>query len=76
MSLIPQSPALAEASEASLEELFSRDPLGYQQQDLDKIITVLRAQRLKFIEAERTGAKPPRTVKPGKTVATAADVDF
>lgn len=52
---IPQSSALVEASPDSLSELMSRDPEGYTRQDLDRIITVLREQRVRWQAAEAAG---------------------
>lgn len=50
MPEIPKSNALAEAGTGgeSLSELLSRDPEGYQNQDLDRIIEALREQRKKW----------------------------
>lgn len=42
------APALTEDASTSLEELFSRDPNGWTDPDLEKIVSVLRAQRTKF----------------------------
>lgn len=50
---IPQSSALAEASVESLTELMSRDPEGYAQQDIIRIIEAHRAQRLKWEQMEK-----------------------
>ena len=63
--LIPQSQLLAEASEDSLSELFSRDPEGFQRQDRDLIVKALRAQRARFELAEAEGKKAPRQLKAG-----------
>jgi len=53
---------LASADPSSLEELFSKDPLDLQSQDLDRIIETLRAQRAKFLAMpEKAPAK--RTAK-------------
>lgn len=60
---IPQSTALAEATPDSLSELFSRDPEGYQRQDLDKIIAELRAQRVRW---EAAGAAAPQRAPKGQ----------
>lgn len=60
---IPQSEALAEASPESLLEILSRDPFGFQRQDRDKVIAVLRAQRVKWELAEASGKKSPAAAK-------------
>ena len=60
---IPQSQLLAEASEDSLSELFSRDPEGFTRQDRDQIVKALRAQRARFELAETEGKKAPRQPK-------------
>lgn len=48
---------LTEASSTSLEELFSRDPLGLSDQDLDVIVAKLREERMRWQLAEAAGAK-------------------
>ena len=64
---IPQSTALTEAGsgEANLAELLSRDPEGYQQQDLDQVVRALREQRQRIQEAEAAAGSKPRTAKAG-----------
>jgi hypothetical protein len=59
--VIPQSNALAEASPESLSELMSRDPEGYQSQDIKRIVAELRAQRERWARAE--GEKPGGSAK-------------
>ena len=67
---LPLSPALAEASPDSLTELFSRDPEGYQAQDLDRVIEALRAQRARWAAAEAQGAsRAPKAKSPGAAQA-------
>jgi len=39
---------LLEADPLSLDELFSRDPLGLNDQDIGKIVSDLRRQRVKW----------------------------
>ena len=72
---LPQSNALEEVHGDSLGELFSRDPEGYSEQDLDRIIGELRAQRARWQEAESTGAKKPRAPKalPGPVQTKSAE---
>jgi hypothetical protein len=63
---LPQSNALAQAGSGaeSIAELLSRDPEGYQSQDLDRIIEIMRDQRQRWMAAEAQGGSSPRT-KPG-----------
>ena len=48
---------LSEAKIESLDELFSRDPLGLTDTDVTKIVTELRRQRANWLVAEASGAK-------------------
>lgn len=76
---LPTSTALAEASPDSLSELFSRDPAGYTQQDLGRIIETLRAQRARWAEAERLAASQPKrttAAKAGSLIASANAEDM
>jgi hypothetical protein len=59
---IPTSEALSEASPASISELFSRDPEGFSTRDIQAIVEVLRAQRLRFEAAEAAGGKKPKPI--------------
>jgi hypothetical protein len=66
---LPLSNAIAEASPESIAELFSRDPEGYAQQDISRIIAELRTARERWAKAEAekgiggTRAKPsPKTI--------------
>jgi predicted DNA-binding transcriptional regulator YafY len=47
---------LAEASPESLQELFDKDPLQLTSDDIERIVTELRAQRERWKAAEATGA--------------------
>lgn len=50
-----QTPSpLAEASPTSLDELLSRDPMGYMAQDRGKIVAYLREQRKKWDSGKTT----------------------
>jgi hypothetical protein len=49
---IPTCDALGEASANSLSELLSRDPEGYSQVDLARVIEAFREQRVKWAAAE------------------------
>lgn len=59
---------LAEANPQSLDELFSRDPLSYQQQDREAIILEMRRYRKLWAQDEAAGktkaSKAPREKKP------------
>lgn len=67
----PDANPLAEANPNSLDELFSRDPLGLQDVDLAIIVKELRRQREAWKLAEANGktsapkAKPAAKAKPG-----------
>lgn len=52
---------LAEAEPNSLQELFDRDPLKLSRDDIEAIVTELRAQRERFVKAE---AKPKKQAAP------------
>jgi hypothetical protein len=54
----PQTSPLAEAKATSLEELFSRDPFEFTQQDEEAIVTELRKQRANWEAAEKAGTSP------------------
>lgn len=62
-AVIPQSTALAEASADSLGELFSRDPEGYSDQDLDRVIAAYREQRVRWKAAEESGTTTRKATK-------------
>jgi hypothetical protein len=49
---IPQSTALTEAQTDSLAELLSRDPEGYSDHDLTRVIAAFREQRTKWEAAD------------------------
>lgn len=53
---------LAEANPASLQELFDLDPLRLTDNDLDRIVLALRAQRAKWEASEKTKKGKPATV--------------
>ena len=58
--LIPQSSALTEASELSLNELTLRDPESLSEADWDRVIKMLREQRERYEklgEARAAGKK-------------------
>ncbi len=50
--------ALAQAQPESLAQLFSRDPQGYTDQDLQKIVSELRIHRARMATAAAAGTKP------------------
>ena len=64
---------LAEADPASLEELFSRDPLKLSDLDIDRIIEAERAQRAKLALAPE---KEPRKRADARTEISADDIVF
>lgn len=56
---IPPSSALSEASpEESLQDLFSRDPEHFSQQDISRVVEAMRELRTRLEAAEAVGAKP------------------
>lgn len=61
---IPSSEALAEAGASeSLLDLLSKDPFGLQRQDRDKVVAALRAQRVRWEEAEAQGGTKVKNTK-------------
>lgn len=52
---------LAEAEAESLQELFDKDPLKLTRDDIETIVSELRAQRERFAKAE---AKPKKQAAP------------
>lgn len=72
---IPQSQALVEAQVDSLSELMSRDPEGYTKQDLDRIILVLREQRVRWQAAEASGRGPAAARANSKALSTKASME-
>lgn len=74
---LPQSNALGEAQADGLAEFMSRDPEGYSQQDMDRLIEALRGQRQRQQAAEAAGAKRPPKGDKGlltKSPASAEDL--
>jgi hypothetical protein len=63
---VPQSPALAEAQADSLAELLSRDPEGYQKQDLQRVIEAMRMQRARLEQGEEQAKAEGKKVKATK----------
>lgn len=60
--IIPPSSALSEASpEESLQDLFSRDPEHFSQQDVSRVVEAMRELRIRLEAAEAAGAKPKIT---------------
>lgn len=55
---------LAEASEASLAELFARDPLDLTEQDLSRMVEEFRRMRAKWQADEALGVKPGKRSAP------------
>ncbi len=54
---------LVEAAPHSIDELFSRDPFSYTQQDRRQIVAELRRQRLTWDAAEAAGKAAPKAKK-------------
>lgn len=52
---------LSEASATSLDELFSRDPEGYTQKDLESVVKELRRMAEKWKGEEASGATKSKT---------------
>lgn len=78
MALEPSSAMspLAEASPESLDELFSRDPLKLQDQDIEAIVKALREQRTRWRAAELAGAtRAPKAAAP-KVKPTKVDISL
>lgn len=84
---IPQSPALSEATPDSLAELMSRDPEGFSQQDLARVVAALRAQRARQELANKQAAADGSTKRlagasrkalpaPSATSASAEELDL
>lgn len=65
------SKLLLEADPASLNELFNRDPEGYSEVDLGRLIEVLREQRARWVKAQAEAGGLGRT-KSAVSPATAA----
>lgn len=81
MTQLPLSPALSEASPESIQELLSRDPEGYQQQDLSRVIQLIRENRTRLEAANQEGRKVKhQKVKelpaPANPTETAEDLGF
>jgi hypothetical protein len=76
----PEANPLVEASPASFEELFSRDPLDLEERDIKLIVEKLRADRLAWRQAElegkrtapKSGAKAPKPKADPAAVAALA----
>ena len=62
---------LSEATATSLDELFSRDPAGYIQRDLDAVVTELRRMAEKWKQEEAAGAKVSASGKAATKAAKA-----
>lgn len=71
---LPESAALAEASEDSLADLFAKDPLKYSEQDIGKIVKELRAQRVRWQQAEQ-GKPAPGASKAPKAKPAPANLE-
>ena len=60
---------------SDIQELFERDPLSLNTQDIDKIISTLRAQRANYKLGEKSaGNMKPKKEKKPVTKATTIDL--
>lgn len=66
---------ITELSPNSLTELFSRDPNDWNDQDLEKIVSALRADRARHQKAEAEG-KVKGQKRPGKAPAPTSLADL
>ncbi|MCK9361752.1 hypothetical protein M0Q28_06050 [Patescibacteria group bacterium] len=66
---LPQSDALRVAQTDSLGELLSRDPMGFQRLNRDRVVAELRAAREKWEKLEAAGGR-------GKAAKTKPTVDL
>lgn len=64
-ALVTMDPPIREASNKSLEDLFSMDPMNMQEQDIVAIVDKLRDQRKSFLLEEETAKAAPK----GKKIA-------
>ncbi len=77
LTISSQESLLAETNPASIDELFNRDPLLLQQQDLAKMVAYFRQKREQWIVEEKEGKVKPTKQKTPKRVATLDDLkDF
>ena len=65
-------------TESTVAELFARDPMSLSDQDIDKIVTHLRAQRARYVQGDMTAGrtKPKAPPKPSATSALNLDLDL
>lgn len=63
----PKPSVLAEASPASLEDYFNKDPLELTRQDRDVIVEYFRKARETFLREEAEGKKPGRRAVAAKS---------
>jgi hypothetical protein len=54
---------LSEASSESLSELFAKDPLELTTEDISRVVSELRAQRERWMVAEKKGRAPKAETK-------------
>lgn len=71
---LTQNSPLQEANPSSLDELFSRDPLKLQEQDIQMIVQNLRERRKEWLAAEAAGKKKaPKTASGEKISVSSLD---
>lgn len=67
---------LAEATPDSLSELFSRDPLKLQDQDIGIIVSELRRERDRWVVAEAQGKRVSTNKQPAKPDLDLSDLEL
>lgn len=72
----PAANPLSEAAPDSLAELFSRDPLKLQDQDIGKIVSELRAERERWVVAEASGKRVYTNRQPAKPDLDLSDLEL
>ncbi len=74
---LPLSDALSRVSEDTLSELLSRDPEGYTEQDVSRVIEVYRAHRIRLNAAEATGkSKTKVAMSTPSEIVSLKDIDL
>ena len=61
---------------SDIQELFERDPLSLNTQDIDKIISTLRTQRANFKLGEKSAGKQPKSKTDKKPVSKVTQIDL
>lgn len=66
---------LSEAKPESLAELFMRDPLELTRQDRDKMVSVLRTQRVEFEKSDAEAKPRARKSAPKEKLPKGAKIE-